>query len=35
MIIEKQKIYSTTIDITNIERVNIKIIKQNLRKAKK
>ena len=30
----KAKKYSPTIDITNIERINIKIIKQNLRKAK-
>ena len=35
MIIEKQKKYSPTIDITNIERINITIIKQNLQKTKK
>ena len=35
MKIEKQKKYSPTIDITNIERINITIIKQNLQKTKK
>ena len=35
MIIEKQTKYCTKIDINNIERVDTKIIKQNLRKAKK
>ena len=34
MTIEKQKIYSTTIDIANIERVNIKIIKKICEKRK-
>ena len=34
MKIEKQKKYSPTIDITNIERINITIIKQKLQKTK-
>ena len=34
-IIEKQTKYCPKIDINNIERVDTKIIKQNLRKAKK